>query len=232
MILNEQFHQLLNELKAEVKILSKTYPKFNISYSLVGSIFQTTKTLILGNNWGGSTEMKSQMVMPLVNDILAYPSNSTYNGYLKFFTILFDNDQQKLIDFFQKIVYSNGCLIRTPNEDKEFGGLLMDGYTRSKPIIKSIIEETGAKNIICFGNSELSSTRTMSELLLESEIFWKVKSAFQMKLSNNNNSYHFTGNLNDRDLQVFSFPHSSKIGIWGKDIINNKVFQKLKTTIL
>lgn len=226
-LLESEFQELLTEFRNELK--NSEYKRS--SFSLLGSPLMESDFLIVGNNWGGSQGIKPQTHMPLVNGILTEPENPTYKGYIDFFTTLFNSEKGKAIDFLNSVVYTNGNFIRTPNEQKEYADTLNFGYEISPRYLRKIVDLTKAKVIVCFGNSERSATSSLVKSFNITEEFWEIEGIKRCPTKNNWSTYKLNHSESGRDYEIFSFPHSSRLHTWNKDIEQNEIFIDLKTKI-
>jgi hypothetical protein len=225
LILEKEFYEILQDFQTDLK---KSQSK--LKFSLIGSPLQKSDILMLGNNWGGEGG-PSQSQMPLVNDIPAYQDNTTYREYLKFFKLIFDDNAARLVPFFNKMVYTNGNFIRTPNENIQYKADLQLGVALTRKYLKKIIELVEPKIILCFGNSETSGTNSLFKSLGIERDFWKMEKEvmFHQPTSNNWGTYHYPDiNISEVSYQIFSFPHASKFNLWKGGIEENEVFKRLK----
>ena len=199
-----------------------------MSYSIIGTPLRSSECLIIGSNWGGKSDDPSQNKMPLHNDILCFPESPTYKGIIDFFMEVFDNKKLSVIDFLNTIVYTNANFIRTSNEDEDRKNL-EKGFEITNKYLKQIITYVSPKIIICFGNSKdgLTATRgTLSACDYDQHII--SEKTQRSKTSNRWNTYRFPESLFLDRFEIFSFPHTSKYNIWGKNIQYNPIFQDLK----
>ena len=226
-LLESNFHDILKRFKKEVAEHKK-----DLSFSIIGSALISSDVLILGNNWGGDEDVASQLAMPLVNDILVDQSNPTYRGYFTFFHRLFDLDKLKAINFLNRVIYTNGNFIRTPNEKQRYNESLELGYNLTNKYLTEMIKVTNSKIIICFGNSDRSATSAAFRALGISTEFWKIKDIDIQPTSNKWSTYHLSLQYESRTYDLFSFPHSSKFNIWGTDIESNSIFENLKRQLV
>ena len=225
-LFEREFLEISNGIAKDIKEIGQDW-----KFSILGTPLISSKILLVGNNWGGTGAGDSQCIMPLCNDILAYPTVSTYKGYLDFFLNLFDEDKHTTINFFNGIVYANGNFIRTPNEHTEYNQMLDLGHEISNKYLRKIIELIEPVVIICFGNSNRSGTSAVSKALELEKEFWNQEDIIAHKTSNNWYTYHFTGRLNSSEFDIFSFPHSSKYNYWKKNIEQNPNFVNLKNLV-
>lgn len=226
-LLEKEFQELITEFSDELK----NQQHKRISFSLIGSPLKETGFLIVGNNWGGNLDMDSQTNMPLVNDILAEPNNPTYKGYIDFFSTMFDSEKSQTVDFLNRVVYTNGNFLRTPNEKKEYAETLNYGYEISSRYLRKIIELTKARIIVCFGNSERSATSSLIKSFNITDKFWKIEGIKRYSTKNNWSAYKLNHSESGIDYEIFSFPHSSKYNLWKEDIEQNEAFIDLRTKI-
>jgi hypothetical protein len=215
-----------NELRKEGK---------DLTYSILGTPLRKSKVLMMGSNWGGA-KGDSQWEMPLVCDILneCYKPG-TYNGYLNFFLQIFEDDLGKTIDFFNRIVYTNGNFVRTPNEKSEYQTKIQAGNRVTPKFLREIIDFVEADIILCFGNSENSATNSLFKTLEIETNFWKLGKEIMhhSPTCNDWGTYHYP-NLKTKygAFQIFSFPHASQFNRWKKDIDKNPNFQTLQKQLL
>ncbi len=221
-----EFQKIIKDFKSDLKGL-------NVSFSILGSALMESKFLLVGNNWGGDENQKSQSSMPLVNDILVEPNNPTYRGYLDFFTDIFDGNKTLAVQFLHGVVYTNGNFIRTPNESSKYDENLQKGRNLSKKYLQEIIEIVKPSTIICFGNSEHSATSAIINSLQENEDipFWKLGSGKIFQTTNNWNTYQFKIESKGKRLGIYSFPHTSRYSSWKKEISENENFKSLRQRI-
>lgn len=227
LLLETEFQELITEFRNELK----NYKIKSASFSLLGSPLIETDFLIAGNNWGGNQDIKPQKNMPLVNDILAEPNNPTYRGYIDFFSLLFDSEMSKTVDFLNRAVYTNGSFLRTPNEQKDYQETLNIGCEISPRYLKKILDLTKARIIICFGNSERSATSSLVKSLNITGEFWKIEGIKRYATENNWSTYKLCHSESGIDYELYSFPHSSKFHQWSKGIGKNAIFTNLKANI-
>ena len=222
-LLESNFDDILKRFSDEV-----AQHKEGLSFSIIGSALMQSDVLILGNNWGGDEDVASQVDMPLVNDILVNQSNPTYRGYLNFFQRLFVCNKLEAIIFLNRVIYTNGNFIRTPNETQRYSESLELGYNLTNKYLTEIIKVTRSRVIICFGNSTRSATSAAFRALGISGDFWKIKNINIQQTYNKWSTYHLSVLHEGRTYELYSFPHASKLNIWGTDIESNPIFFKLK----
>lgn len=224
----EEFNTLIKNLKSDLK-----NGRLDASYSIVGSALIESPFLLVGNNWGGNENQPSQTSMPLVNDILVEPKNSTYSGYINFFTDIFEGNKALSVQFLNTSVYTNGNLIRTPNEKSKYSELLETGRNLSEKYLKTIIEIVNPSTIICFGNSEDSATSAITKTLSNNNDleFWKMESNNVVQTNNKWNTYQLKIHSNGKEYNIYSFPHASRYGTWNGNISKNSNFKSLQNLI-
>ncbi len=228
MIFEEEYKQILNKF---CNSLDGKYKKH--SFSILGSPLVEAKFLMLGNNWGGENEIPSQKSMPLVCDILAYPNEGTYLGYINFFTKIFDGDKYNMIKFLNQIVYTNACFLRTKNETNKYHEDLKYGYKASLPFLEEIISIVKPHVIVCFGNgNNPTCSSSISEILGYGDEYWTNENVERLNLGKKANSYLIDSIGNNLSVTVYSFPHASRFNSWGKLLDNNYIYSKLKREIL
>lgn len=223
-----EFKKILNDFRSDLK-----KENLKASYSILGSALKESTFLLVGNNWGGDENQEPQKSMPLVNDILVEPNNSTYRGYLAFFTEIFQGNKALAVQFLNGVVYTNGNLIRTPNENSKYSGLLKTGRSLSAKYLLEIIEIVKPTTIICFGNSEYSATSAITKVLTEDDNvqFWKLEPDKIAQTNNKWNTYQYKIESKGKQFDIFSFPHSSRYNNWKKEISNNENFKSLQSRI-
>lgn len=226
-LLQDEFNKIVIDFNNDIDKAKK-----NLSFSIVGTPLKECPILLVGNNWGGKVNIPSQTKMPLANDILVYPEVSTYMGYIDFFTFLFSNNKLQTIDFLNKIVYTNGNLIRTPNESNKYKELLEYGHQLSLKYLKRLISLIKPHIIICFGNGDKSATSAIFKSFGITKDFWKHDNIITIKTENNWNTYMINITINEINYKIFSFPHSSRFNTWKKNIGSNTNFQELKKEII
>ncbi len=227
MFFEEEYNQINKDFFLN---LEKEYQ--NKSYSILGSPLFKSRYLILGNNWGGSSDAPSQKTMPLINDILAYPNSSTYLGYINFFTKFFNGDKYKMVHFLNNCVYSNTCFLRTPNESRKYQELRNYGYKYTLSFLERILSIVEPNIVICFGNgNNPTSTHSITKILGYDDFYWKDPIVNVVNLNANANSYIINGNFKELSIEVFSFPHASKYNIWSNCLENKESFKLLKNKI-
>jgi hypothetical protein len=223
----KEFNTIVKDFQSDLKV-----ENLKISYSILGSALMESQFLLVGNNWGGDENQKSQVTMPLVNDILVEPNNSTYRGYLDFFTDIFKGNKALAVQFLNRVVYTNGNLIRTPNESAKYNEILKSGRILSKKYLAEIIKIVKPSTIICFGNSEDSATSAITKILLNDDVkFWELEQAKAIQTINKWNTYQIKIESMGKQFNIYSFPHSSRYGTWKKDISENENFKSLQKTI-
>lgn len=227
MFYEDEFNQIKKDFYSKLKREYK-----GISYSILGTPLIKSNFLIVGNNWGGAKEIPSQKSMPLVNDILSYPTTGTYSGYVNFFTKIFNNNKFKMVNFLNNIVYTNACFLRSSSEKSEYQKLLFYGYEHSLPFLKRIISIVEPNTIICFGNgNNPTSTFSIAKILGFDDYYWKDTQVKVVNLNSNANSYIFNGIFNELTIEVFSFPHASVYNRWSKSLEKKESFELLQNSI-
>ncbi|OGS72027.1 MAG: hypothetical protein A3F91_03670 [Flavobacteria bacterium RIFCSPLOWO2_12_FULL_35_11] len=231
-LLLQEFRSKIPEYEKRVQNEIKSDHLIPVSYSLLGTALFESKVLIIGNNYGGDpSQISPQLRMPLCNDMFNDPKNPTYNGYIRFFKELFDGNENKATLFLKDIVYTNGCFIRTPNQSNAYTSYISNGIEITKPILNQIIDYTKPEIIICFGNGTHSATAVIAALFNYSNKYWKDDNVKYYRLSKKTSSYEFLANSSNKNIRIFSFPHSSRIKQWGKELKNNEIYCELKKSI-
>ncbi|MCK5371218.1 MAG: hypothetical protein KAQ62_21810 [Cyclobacteriaceae bacterium] len=228
MLLAKEFESLLDALQIEANHLSDKHEGITINYKLLGSTLQTSHTLLLGINWEDIDGFKSQQEMPTSNEILANPNNSTYKGYLDFFSTILDNDFEKTVDYFQSIVYSRCCLFKTDAQGELRKKIMRDGYFSSKPILKKLIDITGVDTIICFNNEAYFTTRIVGEIIFDIDNFWGNFRGVSNDLASGHHTLEFDGKKKYKGITAFCFPHVNDMKIWDLEMMGNDVYRDLK----
>ena len=126
--------------------------------------------------------------------------------------------------------------IRTPNEKStESQDKLRFGFNITTPFLLEVIELVKCETIICFGNNRKKSKWPASRAVLKAlemhEFIHEIQEAENCRTARNMNSYFITASVNGRNYNLFSFPHSSKLGIWQDKIEDNPIFNKLQDLI-
>ena len=228
MIIRSEFDDILKELKDEALDFSKKYPDTIISYQLLGSPLMFSNTLLLGIEWEESIGMHTQKEMPLVNEILVHPNNYTYKGYLSFFSSMLDNDLTKIVQYFNSIIFSNGCLFKTPKDGPHYKEILKEGYARSKNFIQDIIDQTGVQNIICFNSDASYTARIVGEILFDIDNFWGCFEGISEDLASGHHTMQFEGKGRYDNITAYCFPNVNELKIWDLEMMDNPVYQNLK----
>lgn len=224
----KEFKKIIENFQSDLK-----KENLKVSYSILGSALKESQFLLVGNNWGGDENQESQSSMPLVNDILVEPNNATYRGYLDFFTEIYRGNKALAVQFLNGVVYTNGNLIRTPNENSKYNEILKTGRNLSKKYLQEIIEKVKPSTIICFGNGEDSATSAITKVILRDDgvKFWKLEPDNVIQTKNNWNTYQFKIESKGKQFNIYSFPHSSRYVNWKKGISENENFKSLQKLI-
>lgn len=231
----QSFEQTFDDLNTRFKSKVSQYDE-HLSYSILGSPLKECKTLLVGSNWGGEESIESQKHMPKKSDLTGYSSVPTYSGYLRFFEKVFNHDSQRARRFLSDIVYTNGNFVRTPNEKSwKSQDKLRFGFNLTIPFLLEIVKIVKCDTIICFGNNRKKSkwpaTRAVLKALGLHEFIHEIQRVKNCKTAGNMNSYYLKVAHEGRDYDLFSFPHSSKLGLWQSKIEDNPNFRKLRGLI-
>lgn len=212
------------------KTLGKAFRQagYRGSYALTATPLFQTSVLVVGNNWGGNVDDPLQRRMPLANEMLVYPTQATYRGYLHFFRTVFDGDDWRMLTFLQRIVYLNGNFVRTPNQGAHYAELLALGREVSAPFLREIIELVAPEIILCFGNGPHSGTDAVAAALGKSDDFREDEDIVKTPAHNRTFAYCFPAAPLLPESTVYSFAHGNRYNQWMPGIEQNVVFRELK----
>ena len=198
------------------------------SYGLTATPLLRTSVLVVGNNWGGAVDAPPPKRMPLTNEMLVYPTNPTYRGYLHFFRTVFDGDDWRMLTFLHRIVYLNGNFVRTPNQTAHYKDLLALGRTVSAPHLRTVLDLVRPELIICFGNGPHSGTDAIATALGKATDFRADEELVKTPAGNRTFAYCFPAGPLLPDSTVYSYAHGNRYNQWMPGIERNVVFRELK----
>ena len=223
MLLTEAWNAVHDALRRDFRAAG-----YRGSFALTATPLLRTSVLVVGNNWGGNVDEPLQKRMPLTNEMLVYPTNPTYRGYLHFFRTVYDGNDWQMLKFLHRIVYLNGNFVRTPSQAGHYAELLELGRKISAPHLRRLVELIQPELILCFGNGPHSGTDAIATALGKADNFRDDESIVRTAAGNNTFAYCFSADPLLPEGTVYSFAHGNRYNQWMPGIEQNVVFRELK----